>query len=47
MLNGITESVLATEIPVICSPLFCPAIPQDVLDSFGEAAEVANVEAGQ
>lgn len=45
--NGRIETVLAMEIPVICSPLFCPSIPQVVLDSFGEDIDVVDVCAGQ
>ena len=28
--NGVLKSIVATEIPVICTPLFCPFVPQDV-----------------
>lgn len=42
--KGGTSNVVATEIDVICSPLFCPTLPQGVLDSF---VEVIDVCAGQ
>ena len=39
--------MVVTEIPVICTPIFRPAVPQSVLESFGENVKLLDVTAGQ
>ena len=45
--SGKSVNVLATAMPVICSPLYCPSIPQDVLSALGEHCEVVSAGSGQ
>ncbi|XP_064648538.1 uncharacterized protein LOC135500816 [Lineus longissimus] len=41
------ETINAVEVPLICTPLQRPQVPQSVLNSFGEGVEFHGVEAGQ
>ena len=45
--TGNTENVVATEIPVICAPMYRPAVPQSVLASLGQGVEFVDLCEGQ
>ena len=45
--RGDAVSLVATEIPTICAPMFRPAVPDSVLRSFGKDIEFVDVPMGQ
>ena len=45
--GGNAANLVVTEIPVICTPIFRPAVPQSVLESFGKNVKFIDVPAGQ
>ena len=45
--RGDAVSLVATEIPTICGPMFRPAVPDSVLGSFGKDIEFVDVHMGQ
>ena len=45
--RGDAVSLVATEIPTICAPMFCPAVPDNVLGPFGKDIEFVDVPIGQ
>ena len=45
--RGDAVSLVATEIPMICAPMFRPAVPDSVLGSFGKDIEFVDVPMGQ
>ena len=44
--EGQMEKIVATEVPVICAPLFRPSIPENILQSFGEGIDFEDVGEG-
>ncbi len=45
--GGNARNLVVTEIAVICTPIFRPAVPQSVLEYFGENVKFLDVTAGQ
>ena len=46
-LEGNVYSIMATEIPSICAPLFSPSIPAAILEQLGDGVAMATVSAGE
>ena len=46
-LEGNVHSIMATEIPSICAPLFSPSIPAAILEQLGDGVAMATVSAGE
>ena len=44
--NDTCESILVTEIPVICASMYSPVVPQEILQSFGVSCFAANYDKG-
>lgn len=45
--NGDFHSLLVTEVPVICAPVYSPEIPRSVMDSFGNLPWADSGQVGQ
>ena len=45
--NGAGQSLFATEVPVICTPIFRPEVQHEVLESLGDFSWADNYETGE